>query len=113
MATIRSLWQVDYIYGWKAFNSQNGFTSAQASLNIIETLMYMYYLYVLYVYGKPTNVQGRGAPEISSVGFFGQARAVGGQQGVLALLVGYSAAVMTVSKTVLYCKHPATSAYFL
>jgi len=97
------LWQpyelygkVDYIYGWKAFNEKNGFTAAQGTLNIVESLMYIYALYITYTYGKQTTAQ-KGA----KAGFLGP-RQVEGKHGVLALLVLYSAAVMTVSKTVLY-----------
>jgi hypothetical protein len=95
--------RVDYIYGWKAFNEHNGFTSAQGMLNIIESLMYMYYLYILYAYGKPSAKQGRGAPKPSTAGFLGQQRVVDGKMAGVAVLVAYSAALMTVSKTVLYC----------
>ncbi len=96
--------RVDYIYGWKAFNEHNGFTSAQGLLNIIESLLYGYYLYILFAYGRQSKAQGRGAPKASTVGFLGQQRYVDGQMGALAVLVAYSAALMTVSKTVLYCK---------
>jgi hypothetical protein len=95
--------KVDYIYGWKAFNEKNGFTAAQGFLNIIESLMYVYYLYILYTVGKQSKAQGRGAPKVSNVGFLGQQRFVDGQKGAVAVLVAFSAAVMTVSKTVLYC----------
>jgi len=94
--------RVDYIYGWKAFNEHNGFTSAQGLLNIIESLMYGYYLYILYAYGKQSKAHGRGTPKASTVGFLGQRRFVDGQMGAKAVLVAYSAALMTVSKTVLY-----------
>lgn len=93
---------VDYIYGWKAFNEKNGFTAAQGFLNIVESLMYVYYLYILFAHGRQSKAQGRGAPKTSKVGFLGQQRYVDGRMGALAVLVGYSAAVMTVSKTVLY-----------
>lgn len=96
--------KVDYIYGWKAFNEQNGFTGAQAFLNIVESSMYIYYLYILFAYGKQSKAQGRGAPKASSIGFLGQQRYVDGKMAGVAVLVAYSAAVMTVSKTVLYCK---------
>lgn len=94
--------KVDYIYGWKAFNERNGFTGAQTFLNVIETLMYIYYLYVVYAYGKQSTGHGRGAPKPATVGFLGQQRVVSGQKGAVGLVVGYSAAVMTVSKTLLY-----------
>jgi len=94
--------KVDYIYGWKAYNEHNGFTAAQTLLNVVETSMYLYYLYILYAYGKQATGHGRGAPNPAIAGFLGQQRSLGGQKGVIALLVGYTAAVMTVSKTVLY-----------
>ncbi|GKT88746.1 hypothetical protein Ct61P_06596 [Colletotrichum tofieldiae] len=59
--------EVDHVYGWKAFNAGNGFTSAQGALNAVETVMYLV-----------------------------------GRAGALAIVVGFSAAVMTLSKTVLY-----------
>jgi hypothetical protein len=43
--------RTDYIYGWKAFNEKNGFTSAQGSMNVVETLLYIYYLYLVYSQG--------------------------------------------------------------
>ncbi|RDW83263.1 hypothetical protein BP5796_04754 [Coleophoma crateriformis] len=93
---------VDYIYGWKAYNERNGFTGAQTALNVVETAMYFYYLYVLYAYGKPSSAPGRGAPKPAKIGYLGEQRYVAGQEGALAVLVAFSAAVMTVSKTVLY-----------
>lgn len=68
--------------------------------------MYVYYLYILFVFGRQSKTQGRGAPSTAKVGFLGQQRYVDGQKGAIAVLVAYSAAVMTVSKTVLYCKFP-------
>lgn len=94
--------RVDYIYGWKAFNSHNGFTAAQGFLNIVESVMYVYYLYLLLANGKQVAARGRGAPKPSVLGFMGEQRRVEGMTGALASVVGYSAAVMTVSKTVLY-----------
>jgi hypothetical protein len=95
--------RVDYIYGWKAFNEKNGFTSAQGSLNLVESLLYVYYLYILYEFGNQSTKNGRGAPKTATAGFLGQQRRVEGKMGALAVLVAYSGAVMTVSKTVLYC----------
>ncbi|TVY18879.1 hypothetical protein LARI1_G004394 [Lachnellula arida] len=94
--------RVDYIYGWKAFNSRNGFTGAQGLLNVVESLMYVYYLYILYTSGKQVAAQGRGAPKTAIAGFWGEQRRVEGTRGALAALVGYSAGLMTFSKTVLY-----------
>lgn len=101
--------KVDYIYGWKAFNEHNGFTAAQSILNVIETVMYSYYAYVVYAYGKQTRVKGTGAPSSAVVGKLAEARSVGGQVGATAVLVAFGASVMTVSKTLLYCKRFSTS----
>lgn len=95
--------KVDYIYGWPAFDSHNGFTAAQGTLNVIETLMYFYYLYVLCAYGRQSSGAGRGAPKPATAGFLGQQRSVDGLMGAIAPMVLYTASVMTVSKTVLYC----------
>lgn len=95
--------EMDYIYGWKAFNEHNGFTAAQGLLNIIESLMYVYYLYIVYALGRKATA-GRGA-KATDGGLLAQ-RLVEGQTGALAALVVFSAAVMTLSKTVLYCKAP-------
>ncbi|KAI8638610.1 hypothetical protein BD408DRAFT_422822 [Parasitella parasitica] len=67
--------KIDYFYGLPAYNSQDGFTGAQALMNVIETLLNFIYLGLL----KNENVN------------VGQAN-----------LIGFSAALMTLSKTVLY-----------
>ncbi|KAL7822078.1 hypothetical protein V8C26DRAFT_389870 [Trichoderma gracile] len=81
--------EVDHIYGFKAFRAGNGFTSAQGFLNAVETLLYLWYLGAWYFGGKRT----------SSAGGY---KVVSGRAGARATLVGFSAAVMTLSKTVLY-----------
>lgn len=78
--------QVDHIYGEKAYREHNGFTAAQASLNVVESAGYAGYLWVVWKYGE------------------GGKRVVGGGWGGLACLVGFALSVMTVSKTVLYCQ---------
>lgn len=84
---------VDHVYGWKSFNAKNGFTGAQGFLNLIETLMYAYYLWLCWKSGR-VLVDDDGKKR----------RHVAGRDGATASLVGFSAAVMTLSKTVLYCK---------
>ncbi|KAL5612699.1 hypothetical protein BROUX41_004212 [Berkeleyomyces rouxiae] len=85
--TLHALWapyalyaEVDYVYGRAAYEAGDGFAPAQSALNVVETLMYLVYLAAAY----------RGAGTLR------------GRCGKLALLVGFSAAVMTLSKTVLY-----------
>lgn len=80
--------EVDHVYGWKAFNAGSGFTGAQGLLNVLETLMYLYYA-AAYL-RNATSVSGR--------------KVVVGRTAAVAVLVGFSAAVMTLSKTVLYCE---------
>ena len=77
---------VDYIYGEKAYGEHNGFTAAQATLNVVETLGYLGYLWVVWTHGDGEN------------------RVLGGGWGGLACLTGFALSVMTVSKTVLYCE---------
>ena len=96
---------VDYIYGFKAFNAKNGFTAAQGALNLFESGLYVFYLWIVWNSGKEEErVEGRGAPEIKKVGWLGAARRVGGKEGGLAVLIAFTAAALTLSKTVLYCK---------
>lgn len=68
---------IDHVYGPDFFNSGSGFTSAQAFLNVVETLLNLSYVYL---------VHGAGCQEAIAV----------------APLVGWTAAVMTLSKTALY-----------
>ncbi|KZS91441.1 hypothetical protein SISNIDRAFT_456701 [Sistotremastrum niveocremeum HHB9708] len=65
---------VDLVYGVKTFEDGSGFTNAQSLMNVIETLINLYYLYLAH-----RSVPSPSAP-----------------------LVGFTGAVMTLSKTVLY-----------
>lgn len=103
------LWQpydlyatVDYIYGWPAFERRDGFTAAQASMNVLETIGYFYYLWLLYVYGQQESVDGRGAMSRKRMGWFAHAQAVHGKWAGRAALVLFGVSLMTLSKTVLY-----------
>jgi len=84
--------EVDHMYGQKQWDAGNGFTSAQGTLNLIESLMYGAYLYLWWANAKPLPAR------------YGGKMAVSGRAGGLAVLLGFSAAVMTVSKTLLYCE---------
>ncbi|KAF8871689.1 hypothetical protein BD779DRAFT_1575392 [Infundibulicybe gibba] len=65
--------ETDDVYGLPALHSGDGFTNAQSFLNIIETLINITYLYLAHVAAWPP-----------------------------ATLVGFSGALMTWAKTVLY-----------
>jgi hypothetical protein len=90
---------VDYIYGWPAWNDGVGFTAAQAALNIVESFMYAYYLYALLRRGE-----GSGWYQVWDAKYYGRKIVVQGDDMAFAVVTVFSAAVMTVSKTVLYCK---------
>lgn len=79
--------EVDHVYGWKAFNAGSGFTGAQGALNVLETVMYLYYAYAYYT-GAVTVAGGR--------------KSLVGRKAAIPVLVAFSAAVMTLSKTILY-----------
>lgn len=103
---------IDYIYGWPAFNARNGFTAAQTVLNLVETVGYVYYLWVVYAHGA-TVAAGRGAPKLRK-GFrwlLTGEKVVAGRAGAIALLVAYTASVMTLSKTLLYCMRSPVSIF--
>lgn len=96
--------QVDHIYGWPAYESGNGFTGAQSAVNVVECVGYFYYLYLVYAHGRTErNVQGTGAPDQEKVGKLAQSRTVYGMHGAKAVVLLYGVALMTLSKTVLYC----------
>ncbi|TFK34652.1 hypothetical protein BDQ12DRAFT_738062 [Crucibulum laeve] len=65
--------EVDYIYGVPALLANDGFTNAQSMLNVMETLLNITYLYLAHIAQWPP-----------------------------ATIVGFGAALMTLSKTILY-----------
>jgi hypothetical protein len=68
-------YQIDLFYGPEAIAANDGFTSAQSIMNVVENFVNLTYVYLA------TNSQ-------TNVGF--------------ANLIGFSGAVMTLSKTLLY-----------
>lgn len=97
--------EVDHVYGWKAFHAHNGFTAAQGSLNVVETLMYLFYVAWYVFKGQKvvvkSQVKGKGKGEKEG-GKEKTKKVLTGRPAALAVLVAFSAAVMTLSKTVLY-----------
>ncbi|KAL4756798.1 uncharacterized protein BDW70DRAFT_144329 [Aspergillus foveolatus] len=94
---------VDYIYGWPAFNANNGFTNAQAVLNLLETGGYLYYLWVVYRHGTVAeDSKGSGGSQGTLSWLLATDKVVAGRMGATALLAAFSSSVSTVSKTVLY-----------
>lgn len=91
--------RVDHMYGLKQWSAGNGFTAAQGTLNLVESALYAAYLWLWY-----SRAVGGGAA--------GGRRALVGRAGGLALVVGFSAAVMTLSKTVLYCEFSSSARFW-
>lgn len=102
---------VDYVYGLPSYERKDGFTAAQASLNVVETLGYLVYLWILFSYGKQESVKGRGAPSPKTAGWLGQSRALHGTWAAYAVVLLYGLSLMTVSKTVLYWLNEAFSGF--
>lgn len=96
---------IDYVYGWPGWESNDGFGGAQGALNAVETVLYGLYIMIIYNHSVPAAT-GTGL-DVSSEGvgaWLSGGRKVRGKNGNRALLIGFTAAVMTLSKTVLYCE---------
>jgi hypothetical protein len=96
---------IDYVYGWPGWESNDGFGGAQGALNAVETVLYGLYVMIIYYHSVPAPT-GTGL-DVKNEGlgaWLAGGRKVPGKNGNRALLIGFTAAVMTLSKTVLYCK---------
>ncbi|KAI9014434.1 hypothetical protein CLU79DRAFT_848012 [Phycomyces nitens] len=71
--------KIDHLYGIEAWDSNDGFTGAQAFMNLVETSLNLLYLWKLKAMRETTTIT------------IGQAN-----------LIGFSAALLTLAKTVLY-----------
>ena len=93
--------EIDHVYGWKAFRAHSGFTAAQGTLNVVETALYLAYLWI---YFARRRVRG----EVAGMGAGGGSgnktttKVLSGRPAAVAVLLAFSGAVMTLSKTVLY-----------
>lgn len=95
--------KIDYVYGWPGWNNNDGFGGAQGALNGIETILYGLYILIVLNHGIP-SARGRGLQVGEGVrGWVAGGRRVEGKTGNKALIIGFVAAVMTLSKTILYC----------
>ncbi|KAI1629491.1 hypothetical protein EDD37DRAFT_53904 [Exophiala viscosa] len=90
---------VDYVYGWPAWNSHSGFTAAQSTMNMAESVLYSWYVYVIGSEVVDWSYKGINQLEVRGKGMN------------LAVLLGFSGAVMTVSKTLLYWLNEAFSGF--
>lgn len=95
---------VDLLYGWPAWEEKNGFAGAQSWMNVAESMFYVAYLWVVLKNGHDDGRKGGRGATVKSLGWLGRARIVGGKEAGIASVLGFSASVMTLSKTVLYGK---------
>jgi hypothetical protein len=96
---------IDKVYSRSAWDAQEGFGGAQGALNAVELVMYGLYAMILYNHGvKASAGTGLQAGQGVSAWFAGGVK-VRGAIGNRALILGFAASVMTLSKTVLYCEY--------
>ncbi|GJJ12898.1 hypothetical protein Clacol_007144 [Clathrus columnatus] len=46
--------EIDYVYGVRALENNEGFTNAQSFMNIVETALNLYYLYLTHIVESPS-----------------------------------------------------------
>lgn len=90
--------RVDHVYGAKRWDAGDGFCGAQGTMNVIESIMYLAYLW-LWHSNKTASAAG------------GARAAVTGRPAALAMLIMFSACLMTLSKTVLYWLNESWSGF--
>lgn len=81
---------IDLIYGFPTFEAGDGFTNAQALLNLIEATLNLEYIYLRHTSSRSSGTIGTAAG-VKGVRYHGYAP-----------LVGFAASLMTLSKTSLY-----------
>ncbi|GFZ49864.1 LOW QUALITY PROTEIN: hypothetical protein JCM24511_07267 [Saitozyma sp. JCM 24511] len=79
--------QIDYIYGLPALESGDGYTNAQALMNLLEAMLNVEYLYLRHASSRTT----RSTTMSKDYGYHGHAP-----------IVGFATVTMTWSKTALY-----------
>ncbi|KAK4953653.1 hypothetical protein LTR10_008256 [Elasticomyces elasticus] len=100
--------EVDKVYGTKALEEHNGWTATQTSFNIVETVGYLTYLYLVYTYGEivpsPGHYQSDPRHRISwhSLKGLNVCRMIHGHVAARAVLLAYSMALLTFSKSSIY-----------
>jgi hypothetical protein len=96
---------IDHVYGWPGWEKKDGFGGAQGVLNAVELVLYG--LYALIMYNHSTSAAGGTGLQLEEGcgKWLAGGRKVRGNVGNRALIIGFAAAVMTLSKTVLYCEY--------
>jgi hypothetical protein len=95
---------VDHVYGWPGWESNDGWGGAQGVMNVVEVVLYGLYISIVMNHGIPSaNGKGVQVSEGVSSWLSGGMR-VAGKRGNRALMLGFSASLLTLSKTILYSK---------
>jgi len=93
---------IDLVYGQPGWDNKDGFGGAQGVLNAVELVLYALYALTIYNHSLPAPA-GTGIQVRKGVSaWLSGGRKVRGNSGNRALIIGFAAAVMTLSKTVLY-----------
>jgi uncharacterized membrane protein (DUF485 family) len=82
-----TIWaSIDSIYGEAGWRNKSGFVLAQSVINMVEVTLYMIYILLIWRKGRSSLM----AP-------------ISGTRGSWAVLVGFGAGCVTLTKTSLYC----------
>jgi hypothetical protein len=95
---------IDWVYGWPGWNNHDGFGGGQGAMNAIEAVLYG--LYGMIVWNHGAWAEGGSGLQIGQgvKGWLSGGVKIRGATGNQALLIGFAASVMTLSKTMLYCE---------
>lgn len=93
---------IDYVYGQPGWDNMDGFGGGQGAVNAIEAVLYGLYLMLAYNHG--ILAEGGSGVQIGEgvKGWLSGGVKIKGRVGNKALVIGFVASVMTLSKTVLY-----------
>ena len=95
---------IDHVYGWPGWDNSDGFGGGQGAMNVIEVVLYG--LYMMIVYNHGVQAEGGSGIQIGHgvKGWMSGGVKVRGRAGNQAVMLGFVASIMTLSKTVLYCE---------
>ena len=72
---------------------------------MLESLLLLRYLWIVYAHGETCQVDEHGPPaKPNRIGWLGHGRVIEGRHAGVAILVGLKPAVITCSKTAMYCE---------
>lgn len=79
---------------------------------MLESLLLLRYLWIVYAHGETCQVDEHGPPaKPNRIGWLGHGRVIEGRHAGVAILVGLKPAVITCSKTAMYCMQEHFSGY--